>query len=353
MSKAKRKRLEKEAEKQAAAGREETSSSGKRVIAIVVTVFIALIALIIGVNHYFSEDQKFYRINVIQVDDISVSMDYFVRRCFASGMDPMSALTGMTRELILKKQAEINELTISDQAVDARIMENAAGESGTMSQSEYREWLRQRLNETRLSEKEYKDIVRTSLISETFYDAITRITPTTGQQVYLHAIVTDTQEDAEKIKTRIDAGEDFATLATELSIDSATREVGGEVGWVPRSVAFESRYDTLLFEQLEIGAVSDPQAYYDTSSGDSSTYVTRYLLFMLSDKAENSEIDEKYHETIYSNAFETWIGEIMSDYTIKYNGIKNGFDSETYSWINWQIQKMTSQKNQESTETAE
>jgi hypothetical protein len=355
MSKAKRKRLEKEAEKQAALTQGTTAPNGKRIIAIIVTAFIAVVALIIGVNHYFSEDQKFYRINVINVDDTSVSMDYFVRRCFASGTDPMSALTGLTQELIIKKQAEINNFTISDQDVEARIIENASGESGTMSQSEYREWLRQRLNETRLSEKEYKDFVRTSLLGERIYDMISRVTPTSGEQIYLHAIVTNTLDEAEQAKARIDAGEEFSAVASEMSIDSATSENGGDLGWIPRSVAFDSRYDTLLFEQLEIGVVSDPQTYYDTSSSseDASSAVARYLLFMISDKSDNREIDEQYLDAVYAKAYDAWLGQAMSEHTIKYNGIKNGFDSETYSWINWQIQKMTSQKNEDSTETSD
>jgi len=352
MSKAKQKRLEKEAIKQASQSQDENVWHGKRVLLIISSVFIALILLIIGVNYYFSEDQKYYRINIIQVDDETVSMDYFVRRCYAAGLDPMSALTGMTKELVIKKEAEAFGLIISDAAVEAEMMSTASGDdTSTITRSEFNEWLKQRLNETRLSEKEYKEIVRNTLMAKHFYDAIVQSAPASAEQVYLHAILADTEEDALSIKTRIEAGEDFAAIAAESSLDSGTRENGGVIGWVPRSVILESRYDTLIFDELEIGVVSEPQPYYDTTVTDySSSAYLNYFLLMVTDKAESLEIDEKYLSTVNADLYDTWIGQQLEKHEIKYHGIKNGFDSETYSWINWQLQKLTGEDDEETSE---
>jgi hypothetical protein len=35
---------------------------------------------------------------------------------------------------------------------------------------------------------------------------------------------------------------------------------------------------------------------------------------------------------------------MFSEHDIKYHGINNGFDSETYAWINWQLQKLVGDK---------
>lgn len=345
MSKAKRKRIERETERRAAEAQAvENVWSGRRLIITISVIFIIIIAIIIGINHYFSEDQKYLRIDVISVDGELVSMDYFVTRCYASGSDPMAALTNITREMVLKKEAEAAGIEISPEAVEDRLIEMASGEGEAITQSEFKEWLRQRINESKLSEDEYRDIVATQLIGEFFYEVISESTPKTAEQVHLHVILTDTEEQAVETKARLASGEDFADLARELSFDAGSRENGGDIGWVPRGVIYESRYDEDIFG-LDIGVVSEPLAYYDTSATDpnSPSYINFYLM-MVSEKADSREVDERYLDTIYTNAFDQWISQMLSEHEIKYNGINNGFDSETYAWINWQLQKLVGDK---------
>ncbi len=55
-----------------------------------------------------------------------------------------------------------------------------------------------------------------------------------GEQVRARMILTETQENAETIKGALDAGGDFAGLAEALSIDPATAEQGGDMGYFER-----------------------------------------------------------------------------------------------------------------------
>ncbi|UCD09408.1 MAG: peptidylprolyl isomerase [Dehalococcoidales bacterium] len=345
MSKSKRKRINREAERRAAEVQAvESVWSGKRIIITVSIIFAIIVAIIIGINHYFSEDQKYLRIDVISVDGELISMDYFVRRSFASGSDPMGTLTNMTREMVLKKEAEAAGIEISPEAVENKLIEMASGEGEPITQSEFKEWFRQRLNDTKLSDDEYRDIVATQLIGEFFYDVIADATPNTAEQVHLHVILTDTEEQAEETRARWAAGESFADLAREVSLDATSRENGGDVGWVPRGVIYDSRYDDVIFN-LDIGDVSELLAYYDTSAADpSSPSYINYYLMMVSDKSDLREIDEKYLDTVHDMAFDQWISLMLSEHDIQYHGIKNGFDSETYAWINWQLQKLIGNK---------
>ena len=345
MSKAKRKRIQRETERQAAEVQAvESVWSGRRIIIIVSIIFAIIIAIIVGINHYFSEDQKYLRIDVISVDGELISMDYFVRRSFASGSDPMTTLTNITKEMVLKKEAEAAGIEISPEAVENKMIEMASGEDEPITQSEFKEWFRQRLNDTKLSADEYRDIVATQLIGEFFYDVIADATPNTAEQVHLHVILTDTEEEAEEIRARWEAGESFAELAQQVSLDATSRENGGDVGWVPIGVIYDSRYDDVIFN-LDIGEVSEPLAYYDTSVPDpSSPSYINYYLMMVSERADSREIDEKYMETVHNMAFDQWISQMYSEHDIKYHGIKNGFDSETYAWINWQLQKLIGDK---------
>ena len=140
------------------------------------------------------------------------------------------------------------------------------------------------------------------------------------------------------------AGESFDDLSREVSLEAVSREEGGDYGWIPKGVAFESRLDQVAFD-LEIGVVSEPLAYYDTSVPDqnSPSYINFYLI-MVSEKSDSRDIDEKYIDKVHDNAFDQWIAQMLSEHDIKYNGIKNGFDSETYAWINWQLQKLVGDK---------
>jgi hypothetical protein len=345
MSKAKRKRIERETERRAAEAQAvENVWSGRRLIITISIIFVIIIAIIIGINHYFSEDQKYLRIDVISVDGELVSMDYFVTRCYASGSDPMGALTNITREMVLKKEAEAAGIEISPEAVEDKLIEMASGDGDPITQSEFKEWLRQRINESKLSEDEYRDIVATQLIAEFFYEVVSNSTPNTAEQVHLHVILTDTEEQAIETRARWAAGESFADLAREVSLEAISREEGGDYGWIPRGVAFESRLDEEAFN-LDIGVVSEPIPYYDTSSMDSSSPSNvNYYLIMVSEKSASLEIDEKYIDTFNNNAYEQWISQMFSEHDIEYHGINNGFDSETYAWINWQLQKLVGDK---------
>ena len=343
MSKSKRKKLEKESAKQAA----DTQAvvpvwQGKRIIFIFSAVFIALILIIIGINHFFSEDQKYYRIDIISVDDTTVDMDYFVRRCHAAGSDPMNMLSSITRELVIRKEAEKLGIDVTDQMIENKLIETAQGTSESISQSEFKELYNQRLNESGLSDDEYREIVGTSLLSETFYDLLVETMSTIAEQVHLNIIVTDTEEEAIEVRARWEAGEDFADLAREVSIDATTRENGGDAGWIPRGVAYESRLDAIVFDELKVGDVSEPLPYYNTSAASSASqeYVDYYLV-LVSEKTDAREIDEEYIQSVRDNAYDDWIAQMLSEHSIQYHGIRNGFDSETYSWINWQLQKMT------------
>jgi peptidyl-prolyl cis-trans isomerase SurA len=65
-----------------------------------------------------------------------------------------------------------------------------------------------------------------------------------------------------EIKTRLDAGEDFAALAKEYSDDETSANLGGDMGWFPPDAFGDRVYQTLL--AMEPGQLSEP---FQTMSG--------------------------------------------------------------------------------------
>ena len=80
--------------------------------------------------------------------------------------------------------------------------------------------------------------------------------PASQAQVRARHILVTNAEDAALAKERLDAGEDFAELAAEMSLDTGTKEKGGDLGWFPRGV-MTSAFEEAAFA-LELGQISEP-----------------------------------------------------------------------------------------------
>jgi parvulin-like peptidyl-prolyl isomerase len=60
---------------------------------------------------------------------------------------------------------------------------------------------------------------------------------------------------ATTVMTRLEAGEDFATLAKEFSQDPGSKENGGELGWAGKG-QFVPEFEQAIFEDLAVGEVT-------------------------------------------------------------------------------------------------
>ena len=305
---------------------------GRRTAFIIASVVIVLILVIVGVSLYINA-APFRRI-IITVDDTSINMDYFLKRTRLAGADPMEMLEALTDELLIKVEAPRYVAEVTPQDIDQELRRVAGGESGTISESEFKEWYRQVLNEIDLSDSEYKEIVATSLLAARLQEYLAERVPPVAEQVHLHSILLDT-EDMEKIQEKWGAGEDMDELYSEIWLDKESEGAVEDVGWLPRGI-LASGFDEVAFSLL-IGDVSQPLSYVSDYESEEPFY---YLL-MVSEKAEAREIDEEPLQILKAKALDDWLVEKWQEKKdeIEWYGLKNGFDSETYAWINWQLSK--------------
>jgi len=304
---------------------------GRRTAFIIASVVIVLILVIVGVSLYLNA-APFRRI-IITVDDTSINMDYFLKRTLLAGDDPMVMLQWLTNEQLIKIEAPRYVAEVSPEDIDQELRRVASGESGTISESEFKEWYRQILNENDLSDSEYKEIVTTILLTARFHEYLAERVPTVVEQVHLYAIVVKTYEDAEKIRARWEAGEDFADLAREVSLDEVSGEKGGDLGWLPRGI-LASGLDEVVFN-LIIDDVSEPLVY----AADPTAEEMFYYLLMVTEKADAREVDEGPLQMLKAKALDDWLLAEMKFHEVEWYGLKNGFDSETNNWIHWQLSK--------------
>jgi len=300
----------------------------RRTAFIIASVVIVLILIIVGVSYYFSENARFRRRTIITVDNTSISMDYFLMRTRLAGADAMVTLEMLTNELLIKIEAPRYVTEVSPEDIDQELRRIAGGESETISESEFKEWYRQLLNEIDLSDSEYREIIATGLLRFRLHEYLAERVPTVVEQVHLHSALLSTEE-MEKIWGKGDAREDVDKLISEMWQDEQSEGMVEDLGWFPRGV-LPYGFDEVAFS-LAVGDISEPLAYW---GDDPTSDEIPYYLLMVSEKADAREVDENSLQVLKAQALDGWLVEEMKLHEVEWN-----FNSEIYAWINWQLAK--------------
>ena len=129
----------------------------------------------------------------------------------------------------------------------------------------------------------------------------------TISRVRISAILLDSEDEAAAVKSRLDSGEDFATLAKELSRDSTSRDQSGDLGWfTPATIrpAFES---FALDTATPLNTVSDV-------TKDTATVTTGgYWLVQVLGIDANREVSTSDRDLLASNAFNEWLTALRTN----------------------------------------
>jgi parvulin-like peptidyl-prolyl isomerase len=132
----------------------------------------------------------------------------------------------MIDDVLIRQRAEQQGIVVTDDEVNTVINQMIA-ETG---QEYFDNWLA--INYYTLDE--FREIMRLSLIATKLTEPVIASVPTTAEHVHARHILVNTEDEANQVMGRLQAGEDFGTLAAEYSVDVTTRENGGDLGWFPR-----------------------------------------------------------------------------------------------------------------------
>ncbi len=117
--------------------------------------------------------------------------------------------------------------------------------------SEYVLVLRQQAG---MSEEAFRALLEMNVLRRELQEALAEEVPTSGEQIHARHILVETEEEARAVLDRLEAGEDFAALANELSLDTATED--GDLGWFARG-QMVTAFEEAAFA-LEAEEISDP-----------------------------------------------------------------------------------------------
>ena len=236
----------------------------QRIIIISGSVFFAVILAIVGYGFY-QEQVKPYRQPVLKVNDTIINMKYYLE---------MAKL--YTKNLDRNQGMAMAEMAVGAIMQNELINQHAPELGVTVDKSEVDEAL---IEMDLPTIKPYQDAYRAELYTEKllagYFD---EEVPATADQVNVQAMVVSTKNEANDIIERLKTGESFSALAKEYSIETTTRENGGDLGWIAEGYMDkiypdlnDSFIDVIAFS-LNPGEISEPK-YDATQSKDGGFWI--------------------------------------------------------------------------------
>ena len=268
---------------------------------------------------------------VVKIDDRKFSLDYFVSR-----VETYIQQNG-GEGVVTPQNYQVAVGSVQGQLIEEQLLLRFAGEKGEaatdkevnqeiatrMSTAEspinpddpnFGTRFQQELNRTGLSEDEYREIATAAVLrTKVLAKFTTEVTPT-AEAVHYRLIAVAGQAEADDLAGQIEAGADFAALAKEKSLDTTTKESGGDAGWVPKGI-LEDAVEEHLFAQ-EVNKVTT----YPTASN--------VFVFQVTEKAADHALEEPIKASLAETNFSDWITEKQEALTIKEFDLTNANNLE-------------------------
>ena len=243
-------------------------------------IFIIVAALgIVGAGWYVTQYQPLHQI-VITVNSTKFDMNYYIKmlKYYGEGQ-PSYYMSALADEVV--RYIEQNEL-IRQGAMELDI---------TVSNDEIDEELKS--YDPPLS-KDYRDLVRAGMLISKLRDgSFEQQVPEFAEQRHIRAMFLESKSQANKVRARLEGGEDFAEVAEELSLDEFSKNKKGDLGWRPKGILTEllgtSIPDDYVFGS-EVGGLSQP--IYD----EAKTKRVGYWLIKVLERKE--ELEEAHVQAI-------------------------------------------------------
>jgi parvulin-like peptidyl-prolyl isomerase len=293
--------------------------------------FAAFILVIVGFLAYGWWDNQVGppHSRAMRVGDTTLNLDYFARRTKGLfqdfGQTPTSSnfatyvsiVAGtLEQEIVLRERAPVDlGLNPTPEQVDSEIATRLS-----VSQDDQAAFQVAYDNDRKardLSVKEYRQMVEAALLGRWAREGFARAVPAAEDQVRIRQIVVGAREDADRVVERLNAGEDFATVAQEMSSDSATKDAGGEKGWVALEELDQS-YGAKVFA-LDVGQRSEPL------QGQGGFYIIE-----VEEKQAGRPLEETQRTTIGSQYYSLWLAEQR---TFLPTTIWVSSDADKFQWV--------------------
>ena len=142
------------------------------------------------------------------------------------------------------------------------------------------------------------------------------------ESALVQGILLGSEDEAQRVRARLEAGEDFATLAKELSQHEGSKENGGDLGLLTPGIV--PAFDEFVFDsEVELGTISEIIRHdtMETTGG--------YWLIKVLDKDDNRQIEDDDRSLLKAKALEEWVSSLWDD---PENKVESYLDTEKQTY---------------------
>jgi foldase protein PrsA len=136
----------------------------------------------------------------------------------------------MIDDVLVQQAACEFGITVTDDEIEIRMAEVVAESGG---EEAFQAWL----DETGQSWEEFRRDICQDILRLKVMEHVTADLPDEMEMVSVRQIVVATEQEAVSVLTQLASGEDFEDLAARVSLDTYTRDQGGDLGWFPHGLS--------------------------------------------------------------------------------------------------------------------
>jgi len=131
------------------------------------------------------------------------------------------------------------------------------------------------------------------------------------------------EQEANRVRARLEAGDDFATLAEEFSQHYESRDDGGEFEVTSKGLG-SSTFDEFVFDpEVELETLSQPIRDDEVSTEGG------YWLVKVTEADENRQLEEENRDILMAVALNQWVEGLFDD---PENNVVSSLDDEKKGW---------------------
>jgi hypothetical protein len=245
---------------------------------------------------------------VLEVDGIKVSYNAMKRRMTYELFQNVSlqqqprALPELTYQTLLEELTLVSRaesdlgIALTPDELDKKLR-SKVGAGAEADQKQFADALLRQLNISGLRDDEYRRLAKAELLTTKVKDKFKLEAPLTITQAKVEVIAVNTEDDANKAAARIKAGDDWATVARDVSQEVDVQKTGGVHDYTPQG-AFNPAYDGYIFAATTaIGVVSAPLP----SAGNA-----QFFLLRVDDRADKP-VTEEQKPKIADKQYHDWL----------------------------------------------
>jgi len=167
---------------------------------------------------------------------------------------PDDTMVQLEQEAKILQGASELHVSISDEEFATEIKDRG-GVSEDAKADVYAASFKEQVKESGLKENEFRLMVKADLLQQKLSDYFKFVAAPSEAEIKASYMIADSEETAQAALARVQAGEDFVTVAKDVMGENAD----GALDWAPRGASFlPEDVENFLFDTAQLNQISDP-----------------------------------------------------------------------------------------------